>query len=188
MKRRLLKGTLISMGETPHIDTDKIIEELKNSDYISEEELENILNRKEHKLEYGLVTGSVFFKTSEPQEMWTTTYDFNEEDSAFIYFVHEVFKTLLDKDKRMMPYLAVLFDGHNLEDYGILSLDIELKNLYGLTWFDLNKEEQDFLLEDGYDLEDDTLELGRFLKINVDKNSTEGNIIFLENEKFFERY
>ena len=87
----------------------------------------------------------------------------------------------------MMPYLAILFDGHNLEDYGILSLDIDLKNLYGLTWFDLSREEQDFLLEDGFDLDDNILELGKFLKIEVDPSSTEENLIFLDNKVFYER-
>lgn len=187
-QRRLVKGTLVSMGEIPSIDTNEILEELKHSDYVSQDELEEILEKKEHQLEFGLVTGSVFFKTTEPCEMWTETYDFETElDSAFLNFSYQILEFFLDKDRKMMPYLAILFDGHNLEDYGILSLDIDLKNLYGLTWFDLSREEQDFLLEDGFDLDDNILELGKFLKIEVDPSSTEENLIFLDNKVFYER-
>ena len=45
-QRRLVKGTLVSMGEIPSIDTNEILEELKHSDYISKDELEEILEKK----------------------------------------------------------------------------------------------------------------------------------------------
>ena len=103
----------------------------------------------------------------------------------------------------IMPRLTILIDGYDIIKRGIFDEIIEYKDLLNQTWFDLNKEEQSFLMEnyckfvdpcnDEDETDEDYLENATiyfdsfhvdYLYLDIDMNSTEDNFIFLEDEKF----
>lgn len=190
MKRILVRNMLVSVDEVliEDIDISTTVRDLIYCGYLDDDELEELTNKREHTIEYGLVTGC-------DMDEWTEEVG-TDLDSAMFELGYAIKKCFYKRRLRkniIMPYITILFDGYNLTSFGI-GIGTEYKNLHNKYWFDLNKEEQEFLLLEIYKNE------GRFepfedvgnaeiifnddLSIEVDKNSTEDNIIFLKDKVF----
>lgn len=182
MKKSLdLYGNLIiKLEEYGEKDINKILKDAIECKNLYPEEVEEIFKNQEQKITYGVTYGE------RDGDQWIDALgdDFDEVRKEIVSYVSKC-----NIDKEIEPYIVIMINGIVVQD-SIYGIDVEYKYLSNYTWFDLTKEEQELLLKEVVwieEQEDDDNSILHFLgaKIEVDKNSTEDNLIFLKNEKFF---
>ena len=174
----LVKNMIVTVEEYGVKDINRIISELKNDKYF---ELEDILNEEDIKITYGVIVfdgmqGDLDKESDNLDDLMTslkTAFENGYSDS----------------------YIQIFLNGKEIDvnEYGV---NVDYKNLYNKTWFDLDNEEHllllneygyiDFNFEESLD-EDDNIVI-RFndkLYIEVSNKSSKTDLVFLENERFY---
>ena len=174
----LVKNMIVTVEEYGVKDISKIMNELKDDEYL---ELEDILKEEDIKITYGVIAFDGI------------QGDLDKESDNLDDLMSSL-KTAFENGY-LDSYIQIFLNGREIDinEYGV---NVDYKKLYDKTWFDLDKEEHllllneygamDFNFEESLDEDDNTvIRFNDKLYIEVSNKSTKIHLVFLENEKFY---